>query len=112
MTEKRYFERRWGDEYYIFDSQTISEKEFDAKVEYEGYTAFEDSLTGEEIVDLLNRNESYTIEDMINDYIRDHTVEVDKLLSYGDGGLIYQLPNKLQYVYFKDKWECIGKAEE
>lgn len=111
MTEKRYFERMWGEEYYIFDSQTISEKEFDEKFEYEGYKAFEDSLTGEEILDLLNKNEQYSIKHMIDNYIQDHTVKVDKLPLYGNHELIYQLPNKLQYIYFEEKWECIGKNE-
>ena len=41
--------------YYIIDSNVISEKDFDEKVLYDGYGAFEDSLTGEEIVDLLNK---------------------------------------------------------
>ena len=54
MTEKRYFKRMWEDEFYIFDSQTISEKEFDEKVEYEDYQAFADSLMGDEVVDRLN----------------------------------------------------------
>lgn len=54
MTEKRYFERKWEEEYYIFDSHTISEKEFDEKVQYEDYQAFTDSMMGDEIVDLLN----------------------------------------------------------
>ena len=51
---KRYFERSWEGEYYIFDSETISEKEFDEKVQYEDYKAFEDSLNGDEVVELLN----------------------------------------------------------
>lgn len=51
---KRYFTRNWGDEYYIFDSEVISEEEFDRKVQYEDYHAFEDSLTPKEIVELLN----------------------------------------------------------
>lgn len=54
MTEKRYFKREWEEEYYIFDSQTISEKEFDEKVEYEDYRAFADCLMGDEVVDRLN----------------------------------------------------------
>ena len=54
MTAKRYFERMWEEEYYIFDSETISENEFDEKVEYEDYQAFADSLTGDEVVELLN----------------------------------------------------------
>ena len=54
MTEKRYFKREWEEEYYIFDSYTISEKDFDEKVEYEDYQAFADSMTGDEVVDQLN----------------------------------------------------------
>ena len=54
MTEKRYFKRMWEEEYYIFDSQQISEKEFDDKVEYEDYQAFADSMMGDEVVELLN----------------------------------------------------------
>lgn len=56
MTE-RYYQRDFEELYYIIDSQVISEEEFDEKEMYEGYTAFEDSMTGEEIVDLLNENE-------------------------------------------------------
>lgn len=54
MTEKRYFKREWEEEYYIFDSETISEKEFDEKVEYEDYQTFVDSMQGDEVVDRLN----------------------------------------------------------
>ena len=54
---KRYYQRDYEELYYIIDSNVISEKDFDEKVEYDGYTAFEDSLTGEEIVNLLNENE-------------------------------------------------------
>ena len=57
MTEKRYYQRDFEELYYIIDSHKISEKDFDEKVEYDGYNAFEDSLTGEEIVKLLNENE-------------------------------------------------------
>ena len=69
MTEKRYFERKWEGEYYIFDSYTISEKEFDEKVEYEDYRAFADSMTGEEVTDRLNKyNKEYL--DCHNDVLR------------------------------------------
>ena len=58
MTEnKRYFERRWEEEYYIFDSEKISEKEFDEKLEYEDYKAFEDSMGGDEVVNKLNEQD-------------------------------------------------------
>lgn len=62
MTEKRYFEREWRGEYYIFDSEIISEKDFDEKVQYEDYRAFADSMTSEEIVDRLNTYSQYLIE--------------------------------------------------
>lgn len=57
MTEKKYYKRDFEELYYIIDSEKVSEKEFDEKVMYDGYSAFEDSLTGEEIVDLLNEND-------------------------------------------------------
>ena len=59
----------WEEEYYIFDSQVISEKEFDEKVEYEDYQAFSDSMTGEEVTDRLNKyNKEYL--DCHNDVLR------------------------------------------
>ena len=54
MTEKRYYEKRYGEEFYIFDSEIISEKDFEKKLEIHGYKAFEDSLTGKEIVNKIN----------------------------------------------------------
>lgn len=58
MTEKeRYYEKNYEEQYYIFDSKTLSEKEFEEKVEYDGYDLFADSLTPHEVVDLLNENE-------------------------------------------------------
>jgi len=52
------------------------------------------------------------INEKINRYIHDNTIEVDELPLYGNEMLIYQLPNKLQYIYFKKKWECIGELED
>lgn len=57
MTEKRYYEKNYEELYYIFDSKTLSEKEFEEKVEYDGYDVFADSLTPKEVLDLLNENE-------------------------------------------------------
>lgn len=54
MTEKRYFMKRWEGEYYIFDSNTISESDFEEKLEYQDYRAFEDSMVGDEVVNRLN----------------------------------------------------------
>lgn len=57
MSEKRYYKKEYEEEYYIFDSKTLSEKEFEEKVEYDGYDVFADSLTPHEVLDLLNENE-------------------------------------------------------
>lgn len=57
MTGNRYYKKDWGESYYIFDSNTISEDEFEERVEYEGYDVFTDSLTGNGIIDLLNEND-------------------------------------------------------
>lgn len=57
MSEKRYYKKEYEEEYYIFDSNTLTEKEFEKKVEYDGYSVFADSLTPKEILDLLNENE-------------------------------------------------------
>ena len=57
MAEKRYYKKDWEDSYYIFDSNTISEDEFEEDIEYEGYDIFGYSLTGSESIDLLNENE-------------------------------------------------------
>lgn len=54
MTTKRYFEKRWGEEFYIFDSNIISESDFEEKLEYQDYKAFEDSMMGDEVVNRLN----------------------------------------------------------
>ena len=49
----RYFKKEWEESYYIFDSETITEKEVDESIEYD-YTVFSMSMTGDEIVDRLN----------------------------------------------------------
>ena len=69
MTEKRYFKREWEEEFYIFDSNTISESDFEEKLEYQGYKAFEDSMMGDEVVNRLNKyNKEYL--DCYNDVLR------------------------------------------
>lgn len=55
MTEKRYFKKMWEEEFYIFDSNTISESDFEEKLEYQDYKAFEDSMMGDEVVNRLNK---------------------------------------------------------
>ena len=80
MTEKRYYEKDYDELYYIFDSKTLSEKEFEKKVEYDEYSVFADSLTPHEVVDLLNENEKLKKEkkkilDTINNKILEKGVD-------------------------------------
>lgn len=61
MTD-RYFKREYEHEYYIFDSEVITESEFEEKQEYEGYRAFEDCMMGDTVVDRLNHYSKQLIE--------------------------------------------------
>ena len=64
----RYFKREYEHEYYIFDSEVITEDEFEEKYEYEGYRAFEDCMMGDTVVDRLNKyNKEYV--DCYNDVL-------------------------------------------
>ena len=80
MTEKRYFERKWEGEYYIFDSQTISEKEFDEKVQYEDYRAFEDCMYGDDVINRMNElnDENQHIKNTIKEMLDNERTEIGK----------------------------------
>lgn len=53
MTNKRYFKVEYDEEWYLFDSTTISEQLVKEQAEY-GYGVFANSLSPSEIVELLN----------------------------------------------------------
>ena len=53
MSEKRYFKIEYDEEWYLFDSATISEQLVKEQAEY-GYGVFANSLSPSEVVDLLN----------------------------------------------------------
>ena len=74
MTEKRYFKKIFGEEYYIFDSNVISESDFELKLEYQQYKAFEDSMAGSQIVNRLNEldDEKKRLTKQLNIYIVDY----------------------------------------
>lgn len=59
---ERYYKKEYDEEYYIFDSEVITELEFDEKYEYEDYKAFVDSMSGEEVVDRLNTYSQHLIQ--------------------------------------------------
>ena len=58
--EDRYFMRRWEEEYYIFDSEIVSEKEVDEYIDYDDYSIFSESLAGEVIVNRLNIDDEFS----------------------------------------------------
>lgn len=53
MSDKRYFKIEYDEEWYLFDSTTISEQLVKEQAEY-GYGVFANSLSPSEVVDLLN----------------------------------------------------------
>lgn len=54
MGEKRYFKIEYDEEWYLFDSTTISEQLVKEQAEY-GYGVFANSLSPSEVVGLLNK---------------------------------------------------------
>ena len=56
MSEKRYFKVEYAEEWYLFDSTTISEQLVKEQAEY-GYGVFANSLSPSEVVDLLNEQQ-------------------------------------------------------
>ena len=56
MSEKRYFKVEYDEEWYLFDSTTISEQLVKEQAEY-GYGVFANSLSPSEVVGLLNEQQ-------------------------------------------------------
>ena len=56
MSEKRYFKIEYDEEWYLFDSATISEQLVKEQAEY-GYGVFANSLSPSEVVNWLNEQE-------------------------------------------------------
>ena len=57
MSEKRYFKVEYDEEWYLFDSNTISEELVVEQAEY-GYGVFANSLSPSEICERLNEQQS------------------------------------------------------
>lgn len=57
MSDKRYFKIEYDEEWYLFDSTTISEQLVKEQAEY-GYGVFANSLSPSEVVGLLNEQQS------------------------------------------------------
>ena len=57
MSEKRYFKVEYDEEWYLFDSNTISEELVVEQAEY-GYGVFANSLSPSEICERLNEQQA------------------------------------------------------
>ena len=117
MTEKRYFKKMWEEEYYIFDSNTISESDFEEKLEYQDYEAFEDSMMGDEVVNRLNElnNENKELKKE-NEQLKQDNDNLIHLLE-NQSMIIQELHSKLMHyelkepiVLTKEDLELMGKA--
>lgn len=75
---KRYFKQEWEEAYYIFDSQVISEKEFDKKVEYEDYQAFEDCMHEDDVINRMNK---------LNDENKEFKHRIERLENYKEASI-------------------------
>ena len=75
MSEKRYFKIEYDEEWYLFDSTTISEQLVKEQAEY-GYGVFANSLSPSEIEGLLNEKES-----RINTLVKENEQLKEKLQS-------------------------------
>lgn len=65
MSEKRYFKIEYDEEWYLFDSTTISEQLVKEQAEY-GYGVFANSLSPSEICELLNEQQSIICRDELS----------------------------------------------
>jgi len=75
MSEKRYFKIEYDEEWYLFDSTTISEQLVKEQAEY-SYGVFANSLSPSEIVDLLNEQQA------IISALKEENIELKKLRKY------------------------------
>ena len=107
MSEKRYFKKEYEEEYYIFDSEKISEKDFDERYEYDGYVAFEDSMQGDEVVDTLNEQQA-TISKQLDQIIE--LQDKYRILEFNHKRL--EKRNKKQYEKIGEQQATINKLQE
>lgn len=90
MSEKRYFKMEYDEEWYLFDSTTISEQLVKEQAEY-GYGVFANSLSPSEVVDLLNElSEENGQLKKVNNLIYNENIQLRRILvNYKD--LIYDV---------------------
>lgn len=75
MSEKRYFKVEYDEEWYLFDSATISKQLVEEQAEY-SYGVFANSLSPSEIVDLLNEQQATITA------LKEENIELKKLRKY------------------------------
>lgn len=104
MSEKRYFKVEWDEEWYLFDSTTISEQLVKEQAEY-GYGVFANSLSPSEIVELLNEyetvlNDTQTFAVNLCKFLMEKNLDDEFREKYGDESLNFKMSN----VVYRCKW--------
>ena len=118
MTAKRYFKRMWEEEYYIFDSNTISESDFEEKLEYQDYKAFEDSMMGDEVVNRLNEQHEtigrlkQNIDELLSINVEEELLKENKELKQSNERLLKMLDNVANYMQKQNKYMPIDDFVE
>ena len=105
MSEKRYFKVEYDEEWYLFDSTTISEQLVKEQAEY-GYGVFANSLSPSEVEGLLNEQQSIIEE-------KDKEIEESKITIQ-----LYETDVSMRDNFLKSKGlydeflQCIGTVNE
>ena len=94
MSEKRYFKIEYDEEWYLFDSTTISEQLVKEQAEY-GYGVFANSLSPSEVVDLLNDNMNLFIKQTIEPLLFNCVFELDTIESMSQVELARKIEDEI-----------------
>lgn len=98
MSEKRYFKIEYDEEWYLFDSTTISEQLVKEQAEY-GYGVFANSLSPSEVVALLNEQQAT---------IKQKDKQLARLYNYFQD----YLKDEMSSNAFSEMWDFVKEDEK
>lgn len=99
MSVKRYFKIEYDEEWYLFDSTTISKQLVEEQAEY-GYGVFANSLSPSEIEKLLNEyetvlNDTQTFTLNLCKFLMEKGLDDEFREKYGDESLNFKMSNAI-----------------